>query len=97
LDLFAFLTFHKYFKAGNLFNSSNMPTSGNLGAYFLFLYFLGQLNSCFQEVVQSAGTMLNKAEVTSSNLPPTSCVDMSKTKAGTLKESESFLDGRSKD
>jgi hypothetical protein len=45
LDLFAFLTFHKYFKARNLFNSSNMPTSGNLGAYFLFRYFLGQLNN----------------------------------------------------
>jgi len=43
---FHFLTFHKYFKARNLLNSSNIPTGGNLGANFLFLYFfLGQLNS----------------------------------------------------
>jgi hypothetical protein len=33
-----------------------------------------------QEVAQSAGTMPNKAEVTSSNSPPSSCVDMSKKK-----------------
>jgi hypothetical protein len=31
-----------------------------------------------QEVVQSAGITLNKVEVTSSNPPPPSCVDISK-------------------
>jgi hypothetical protein len=31
-----------------------------------------------QEVVQSAETTPNEAEVTSSNLPPPSCADMSK-------------------
>jgi hypothetical protein len=39
--------------------------------------------SC-QEVVQSVGTMLNEAKVTSLNPPPPSCADMSKKKKKTL-------------
>jgi hypothetical protein len=38
------------------------------------------LDSCFQEVTQSAGITPNKAEVISSNPPPPSCVDMLKKK-----------------
>jgi hypothetical protein len=36
--------------------------------------------NCPQEVIQSARTMLNEAEVTSSNLSSHSCADMSKKK-----------------
>jgi hypothetical protein len=43
---------------------------------------------CPQEVAQSAGTTPHEAEVTSSNLPPPSCVDMSKNKK--IKQSSKF-------
>jgi hypothetical protein len=36
--------------------------------------------SLSQEVTQSVGITFNKVEVTSLNLPPTSCMDMSKKK-----------------